>query len=271
MEILRMNSKQMKDFTYKKMYGSELSSDLLIDHDYQRPLSAARVRQIYNEFNELLVNLIKVSLRSGKFYVFDGQHTKAVLERLNGGMPVMADVMIYEFIGLTHDEQKELEAELFAQQNGISRYVDSTSKFRALFNANDPDVLHFHRITNSAGVLMDFTRSSHDRKLICYKEAWNAWHTLGNSLYIDMLKLVLHIWGGDRDSLQAPIIGGMSKFIKAHHDKYDRQILFDALSGESPMEIINDGAKSPESSKHKYMRQILKRYNAEIIRRRSVS
>ena len=268
MEIMSMSSQKAKNYTVKKMVMRELSSDLLIDNDYQRPLSAARVQLICENFDEQLVNLIKVSLRDGKYYVFDGQHTKAALERLNGNKPVMVDVMIYEFVGLTSDEQKEREAELFAQQNGIARFVDSTSRFRALYEANDPAVLQFHAITNSAGVLMDFTRGNQDRKLVCFKEAWNAWRNLGNSLYVDMLKLILHIWGGDKDSLQAPIIGGMSKFIKAYHDKYDRQLLFDALSGESPLRIIADGSKSPETSKYKFTRQIIKRYNAEIVRRK---
>jgi len=268
MEIMSINNKKAKSYTTTKRLERQLSSDLLIDHDYQRPLSMTRVGMICENFNEHLVNLIKVSHRDGKYYVFDGQHTKAALEKMNGEKPVMVDVMIYEFVGLSADEQKEIEAELFSMQTGISRFVDSTSRFRALFEANNPAVLQFHSITNSTGVLMDFTRGNQDRKLVCFREAWNAWHSLGNSLYTDMLKLILHIWGGDKDSLQAPIIAGMSRFIKAYHDKYDRQILFDALSGESPLEIIKDGAKIPGTSKHKYMRLILKRYNAEIVRRK---
>ena len=269
MEIMNSYNPKIKEYKTVKMLGVELTSDLLIDTDYQRPLSETRVKQICEEFDEQLVNLIKVSLRDGKFYVFDGQHTRAALERLNGGKPVMVDVMIYEFVGLTPAEQKEKEAELFAKQNGNTRYVDSTSKFRAFLESNDSAVLEFHAITNGAGVLMDFTRGSQDRKLICFKEAWNAWNDLGNSLYVDMLKLILHIWGGDRDSLQAPIIGGMSRFIKAYHDKYNSKILFDALSGESPLQIIKDGEESRDRSKFKYMRQILNRYNAEVKRRRN--
>jgi len=268
MEIMSSNNQKKKVYTTTKRLGRQLSSDLFIDSDYQRPLSLARVGMICENFNEHLVNLIKVSYRDGKYYVFDGQHTKAALEKMNGERPVMVDVMIYEFVGLTSEQKKEIEAELFSMQTGLSRFVDSTSRFRALFEANNPAVLQFHAITNSAGVLMDFTRGNQDRKLVCFKEAWSAWHNLGNSLYTDMLKLILHIWGGDKDSLQAPIIAGMSRFIKAYHDKYDRQILFDALSGESPLKIIKDGAKIPETSKHKYMRLILKRYNAEVVRRK---
>jgi hypothetical protein len=132
MEIVSINSQKVKNYTTKKIYGHELSTDLLIDNDYQRPLSVARVRQICDTFRENVVNPIKVSLRDGKFYVFDGQHTKAALERLNGNQPTMVEVMIYEFVGLTSAEKKRIEAELFAIQDGIFRSVESTPRFRAL-------------------------------------------------------------------------------------------------------------------------------------------
>jgi len=267
MEIVNINVQKEKNYTTKKIYRHELSSDLLIDNYYQRPLSAARVRQICESFRENVVNPIKVSLRDGKFYVFDGQHTKAALERLNGNKPTMVEVMIYEFDGLTSAEKRRIEAELFAIQDGIFRSVESTPRFKALLSANDPDVMQFHSVTNSAGVLMDFTSGSQDRKLVCFKEAWNAWHNLGNSLYADMMGLILHVWGGDKTSFQAAIIGGMSRFIKTYHDKYDRGVLIDGLSTVSPAQIISEGAKHRESSKFKYMREILRLYNNEAAKR----
>jgi len=267
MEIMTINSPMVKDFITKKTYSRELSSDLLIDGDYQRPLSMKRVHEICDDFNDNVVNLIKVSQRDGKFYVFDGQHTKAALEKLNGDMPLIVEVMIFEFIGLTSAEQKQIESELFAIQDGIFRSVESTPRFRALLRANDPGVTQFHAVTNSAGVLMDFTSGRQDRKLVCFKEAWNAWNSLGNSLYTDMLKVILDAWCGDKTSFQAPIIGGLSRFIKAHHDKYNRGVLIDCLSAVSPTYIISEGLKNFESSKFKYMREVLKLYNKEVKRR----
>ena len=267
MEIMTINKPMAKGFTTLKTYSREFSSDLLIDSDYQRPLSTKRVDDICDNFNDNVVNLIKVSHRDGKFYVFDGQHTKAALEQLNGGMPLIVEVMIYEFVGLTSEEQKQIESELFAIQDGIFRSVESTPRFRALLGANDPSITQFHAVTNSTGVLMDFTSGRRDRKIVCFKEAWSAWNTLGNSLYADMLKVILDAWGGDKTSFQAPIIGGMSRFIKAYHDKYDRGILVDCLSAVSPSYIISEGLKTFESSKFKYMREILRLYNKEVKRR----
>jgi hypothetical protein len=271
MEIMSINNKKEKVYTTAKRLERLSSSDLHIDSDYQRPLSMTRVGRICANFNEHLVNLIKVSHRDGKYYVFDGQHTRAALEKMNNDKPVMVDVMIYEFVGLSSKEQKEIEAELFSLQTGDYSSISCALRFRALLESKNPSVMRFHSITNSTGVLMDFTGGNHDHKLTCIKEAWNSWHSLGNSLYVDMLTLILQIWGGDRVSLRSPIVGAMSRFVKAYHDKYDRSILIDCLSGVPPQDIIDAGAKSPEASKFKYMREVLRLYNEEAAKRMSCS
>ena len=46
---------------------------------YQRELNIHRVRKIVARFDPRLVNPPKVSYRNGHYYVFDGQHTVAVL------------------------------------------------------------------------------------------------------------------------------------------------------------------------------------------------
>ena len=53
--------------------------------EYQKPLNKRRVAQIVADFDEKIANEPKVSYRDGRFFVFDGQHTVASRERLNGG------------------------------------------------------------------------------------------------------------------------------------------------------------------------------------------
>ena len=56
---------------------------------YQRELNINRVRKIAAKFDPRLVNPPKVSYRNGHYYVFDGQHTIAVLKMINGGRDLM--------------------------------------------------------------------------------------------------------------------------------------------------------------------------------------
>ena len=86
---------------------------------YQRELRVNRVRRIAAKFDPCLLNPPKVSYRNGHYYVFDGQHTVAVLKLLNGGKDLMIRCIVYT--GMTESE----EALLFAQQTGEIRPADT--------------------------------------------------------------------------------------------------------------------------------------------------
>lgn len=64
--------------------GSLSSARLELDYTYQRPTEPERVRSIVSQFDPALVNLLKVSVRDGHYYVFDGGHTLAALRMVNG-------------------------------------------------------------------------------------------------------------------------------------------------------------------------------------------
>ena len=72
---------------YKEMY---IRSDLLEipRNTYQRRLNPQRTKRIANAFDERIANEPKVSLRNGRYYVFDGQHTIAARVERNGGKPL---------------------------------------------------------------------------------------------------------------------------------------------------------------------------------------
>ena len=54
------------------------------DFSYQRPVRMEKVSKIVAEFDPLLVNTLKVSLRNGHYYVFDGSHTLEALKIVKG-------------------------------------------------------------------------------------------------------------------------------------------------------------------------------------------
>ena len=65
-----------KVYTVTRMLPSTL---LVTDPKYQRPLEMGRVRRIVEKFDPGLVNILKVSHRDGKYYVFDGGDRKSVV------------------------------------------------------------------------------------------------------------------------------------------------------------------------------------------------
>src|SRR5699024_11719604 len=75
---------------------------------YQRELNIHRVRKIAAAFDPRLLNPPKVSYRSGRYYVFDGQHTIAVLKLLNGGKDLMVRCIVYT--GMTDRKSTRLNS-----------------------------------------------------------------------------------------------------------------------------------------------------------------
>ena len=109
---------------YKEMY---IRSDLLEvpRSTYQRKLKPQRAKRIAKAFDERIANEPKVSLRNGRYYVFDGQHTIAAREERNGGKPL--PILCKVYMGMTESD----EAMLFAQQTGESADLTAGARLRA--------------------------------------------------------------------------------------------------------------------------------------------
>ena len=107
---------------FKTEYSQINSKSIISEPSYQRMVDFSRVKKIVSNFNPNLVNPIKVSFRDGKYYVFDGQHTLKALVAKNNNRDLMVECKVY--YGMTLED----EAKLFAEQNGISRTVESAQK-----------------------------------------------------------------------------------------------------------------------------------------------
>ena len=55
------------------------NAQLQINPRIQRKLSTMRVEKIKENYSPLIANPIKVSFRDGKFYIFDGMHSRTAL------------------------------------------------------------------------------------------------------------------------------------------------------------------------------------------------
>lgn len=256
----------MADYSTKMQYANIYSKELHVDPDYQRELNQRRVQSIVKSFNPALVNPVKVSRRDdGRYFVFDGQHTLAALKERNGG-DLQVACKVYEFKHVTDKRRQEIEATLFAEQNGLSAAVHANSRFKARLIAGDPDIIQFQRLTQAAGVRMDFTQGACENKIICCAEAYKAYNALTPSDYVDMLTVICEAWDGEKASFRQEIIGGMAILYKSYAGEFKRETLVKQLSKTSPLRIIRDGANSHESGKRKYTERIIAAYNKGLSR-----
>jgi hypothetical protein len=241
-------------FEYKQINSKFIVSDV----SYQRTVDMKRVSKIVTNFNENLVNPIKVSYRDNKYYVFDGQHTLAALKLRNKNKDLMVDCKVY--YGLTQQD----EAKLFSEQNGLARVVDSVAKFKALYVAGDQEIVNFKEVTESLGVKMNFTKGKANNKIIACTKAFKIFKFLPLQDYMDLVTVCKNSWDGAAEGFCTEILGGMYVFFKNYKSDISLRTLESQLSKISPTAIVREGKLSTAVGDEKYAKQIFIAYNKNL-------
>ena len=210
---------------------------------YQRELNIKRVRKIAARFDPRLVNPPKVSYRNGHYYVFDGQHTIAVLKLLNGGKDLMIRCIVYT--GMTESE----EALLFAQQTGESAKLTPGDRMRAMIYGGDPECMAFLKATESVGLNLDYAQRRGKLRIGCIGTAFEEFKRVGADLYKEALSLIVAAWHGDPESLRAETIQSVIRFIELYRDEYDPRRLVTRLLKTDPLTIYREGIYNGSSKK----------------------
>lgn len=220
------------------------------DESYQRPLDMHRVERIVKEWDGNLFNEPKVSLRDGAFYCFNGQHSVVAWRKKFGDKPVMCKV----FKGMTWLD----ECEAFIQQQGISKDPTTAEKLGAAFNAKRPDVVDMVNGAMLAGYKVSFKSSKAADTIIAIAALYRAYTTLGKQMYTEMLSAMHEAWPGNRDAVDAGIIGAMVLFYQVYGGKFNSDDLAKSLRRIAPMEI-KTGALANTTKER--ARVILRKYN----------
>ena len=236
-----------------------LNSRLLLSSpSYQRPIDNGRIKRILTNFNEDLVNLVKVSDRNGKYYVFDGQHTLAALKARNNGENLMVQCKVYT--GLTEVD----EALLFAEQNGISRQVGASSKFKALHFAGDEGIVKMVSIAKECGIFIDFSKGKGVNKIVAVSKIYKIYNSCNEEEFKDYLLLIKETWNGQAESFNTEILGGVFNFYKKYNNEYKRALFIKKLSKISINEICRESSQFKTGGDSRYERYIFAKYNLNL-------
>lgn len=229
---------------------------LFVDDLYQREIDTRRVNKIVKNFDQNLVNPIKVSYRGGKYWVIDGHHTMMALIAKNGGNDLLVECKV--FYGMTWLD----EVNYFLAQNGeLSRSVNINDKLRAKMNSGDPDVSNMVKIAEKIGFIIDFKGGKGPNKIIALSTLAKAYAWLGPEDYTECLRIIKKTWNGAPDSLSREILQGFFIFYKTYKGKFNANKFTNRLKKVAPYDIIRDGRSSLSPGATKYARQILGRYN----------
>lgn len=242
-----------------KIESKMIHSKLIVsDPSYQRPIDYKRVKRIVSNFDERLVNEIKVSKRNGFFYVFDGQHTLAALKLRNKNQELPVACKVY--LGLT----KEEEARLFSEQNGIAKAVTTSAKMKALFVAGDEEITELHNLITSLGIKFDFSRSKGINKIVAYTCIYNIYKKTSKEDFLAILEIVRDSWNGDSESYNKEILNGMHLFYTTYKSEISKSKVVGQFSKVSPIMIIRDGKAFREGGSLRFARQLVLAYNKKL-------
>lgn len=237
---------------------SLLSNMLETDPTYQRPVDMKRVHRINKHFNPGLVNTIKVSHRNGRYYVFDGSHTLALL-KLRHGEGVAFEVQCVIFENLTYEE----EALLFAEQTGESKDVDFMYKLRAMAAGKNQEVLDFIKHTEEAGFKLGFDKKG-TGTILALRKAKQVFDKYGAEVYGGTLSLIREAWDTSQEHIQANMLGGMAVFYATFGSTLDHSRFVKKLAKAEVDDIRSEAKKRKNKNQSldgAFAQEIAERYN----------
>lgn len=249
----------MNNYNTTNFKVQQVNSKFIVsDPAYQRNVDFARVKNIASHFNPDLVNLVKVSSRDGKYYVFDGQHTLAALKLRNGNqdLPVLCKI----YYGLTQEE----EAVLFSEQNGLSRNVKTNAKLKALYTAGDTEVIDMYRVINKLGIKFDFTEGKAVNKISAAATIFKIFKKTSEKEFKDILTIIKNSWAGEPESFCKEILAGMSDFYLENKEELNIDRAIKQFSKVSPQVIVREGKLYKDGGDKRFSRQLVIAYNKNL-------
>ena len=216
---------------------------LEVDPKYQRALNSSWVKEIADEFEPKLLDVIQVSYRYGHYWIFDGQHRKNAVEmKFNDpNYPVVCRV----YHGLTEKD----EARLFYLLNIKKKKMSSASMLKAQALYGDANVEKFLAVTKNAGFLIDSAKRVNRKYGIqAVKKAQRCFEVLGENQYERMLRLLYFTWDGEQWSIAQNMLGGMALFIQTYGDKFDDGKFVAQLQHITYGQIVKEAGRDSEES-----------------------
>ena len=214
-----------RNITYQRRPGAEptipvidtdemdirkIPNELLLTVKYQRPIKMPHVLEIVEHFNPNKLELIKVSDRDGKYYVFDGAHTLSALKIIHHQQPFMATCRVY------HNLSFQEEAELFASQYENKKKVPFKYELRGHLYAEEPEYEAFRNLTEQCGFKLSIGGDVGPRRIGALQKAWAIYAEMGPKVYEKTLRTIMRTWGGVEWTLFAYMLGGVATFIRTY-------------------------------------------------------
>jgi hypothetical protein len=198
-------------------------ADLKVDRSYQRDLDEKRVDAMAAAFDKDLMGVPVVTLRGGDVYVIDGQHRRALAERM-GVKEILCRIVVCKTVAD--------EAQLFLDLNGLVKAVGAFAKFNARLTAREPIAIAITNVVHNAGLRLSPYKVDHAVTAVqCLEYVHTRYSNLGRVLHI------LTMWlDGDPSAYDGTIVKDVGAFLHEHEKANDARLV-NALRDVSAREL----------------------------------
>lgn len=257
MENILFDKQTEFEYTVQQVNTARIEIEPMAQRDVERRKS--QFNKIMANFDQNLVQDIKVAAIDGKYICFDGQMTRKVLIARNGGKDTSVRCKVYQ--GMTYYDV----ALQFLKQTGYTSKITKADEIRVMANYGIDGAPEFVRIVEKNGLFISYTGTKAKNSIVAVSSAWAAYKSFKSTDDFDkMLRIIKRSWNGDADSLQAGIIKGLSFFMRTYKDEFDEDTLVSHLSEKNPREMLRNARVDSTNGDRKYAIQFLLAYNFRL-------
>jgi hypothetical protein len=236
--------------------------NLVSNQEYQRNLSETHVRRTVANFDLHQINPVKVSRRDGINHVFNGQHTIEIIAAISGSRETPVWCMIYD------DLDYQQEADVFANQQKYVKPLSPYEIFMANVEAGNDEQLIIKDLVESYGLSLSAKIAS--GKICAVSTLEDIHKKYGFHILDRTLRLCVGTWEGEKNSLSANILRGISKLIVTYENEIKDNIFKEKI-GRCSIKEISRTAADRKAGSIGYAEAMLNVYNKKQHNRLEVS
>ena len=201
---------------------------------YQRPIYPGHVKNIVENFDERLVNPLKVCWRDGRWMVWDGHHTLSSLKRKGY---TEAPCLVTETIS------REEDAELFVKANNVkfSKRLTPYEDLNGRIFSTEKNAIDIEKIVNDAGFKLG--NSSYGFNINAIRAIERIYNKYGGNTLLATLSTIRKTYVDEKKAKTATLIEGLAYFIHNFDGALDFQSLSRKMKKVNPESIINSAKK----------------------------
>lgn len=198
---------------------------------YQRETLRPWVRYLAKNFDVALLDPISVYPVGDGYAIVDGQH------RWLACMEVGRSIVPAKIIN--RETSYEERASYFVKANKNRKSVPAESKFFAMLEAKDPDIIEINEIITRHGFKVSEKKKAKNNHITCIGSIMIIHQRHGADTLNETLKVIRGIWDGAADSLKEAPVRGTAVFVRLFKDEYNYLRLKKSLSGISAKTITD--------------------------------